>query len=387
MGLPALKKVSSVGLLANTISPMGIDFGVGSLKVLQIGMGEPPSLVAAACVETPDEVLADHAKRLEFQADALLKLVRSGGFKSKRAICSIPSTQMFCKHLQLAKGEDIAAQVAAAIPAQLGCHPDALTYRHIVAGEVTVGGVVKQEVICFAVPRELIRRIMEALKACKLEPVGIQPACLATVRSFDPMTRRDSDQDLVSLYLDIGAGSTNCMISHGRELVFMKTLHIGGRHLDEYAAQQMRCSVQWARSHRLATEHLVPGNPAQASAPAASAAPSEGGPAPASGGSTAQLNLAEPLETLTDEILMCLRYHESVFPGKRPGRVVFVGGEARHRGLCTFIAKRLRIPAQVADPLARMARTGNEPCKNLDLSVPQPGWAVSLGLCLSPADL
>src|SRR5688572_3438512 len=89
MGFPALKKVSSVGLLANTVSPLGIDFGVGSLKVLQVGLGEPPTMTAAACVETPDEILADHAKRLEFQSEALLRLVKSGGFKSKRAICSI----------------------------------------------------------------------------------------------------------------------------------------------------------------------------------------------------------------------------------------------------------------------------------------------------------
>ncbi len=383
MGFPALKKVSSVGLLANTVSPLGIDFGVGSLKVLQIGMSEPPTMIAAACVETPDEVLADHAKRLEFQTEALQRLVKSGGFKSKRAICSIPSTQMFCKHLQLTKsGEDVGAQVASVIPSQLGCHPDALTYRHIVAGDVTVGGAAKQEVICFAVPRELIRRIMEALKACKLEPVGIQPPSLATVRSFDPVTRRDTDQELVSLYLDIGAGSTNCMIAHGRELVFMKTLHVGGRHLDEYAAQQMRSSIQWARSHRLATEELVPVAGAPAPTPEPRANPAPGAPT-----GTAQLNLTEPLETLSDEILMCLRYHESVFPGQKPARVVFVGGEARHRGLCTFIARRLRIPAQVADPLARLSRTGSEPCKNLDLSVPQPGWAVALGLCLSPADL
>jgi Tfp pilus assembly PilM family ATPase len=329
-------------------------------------------------VETPEEVLTDHAKRLEFQTQALQRLVKAGGFKNKRAICSIPATQMFCKHLQLAKsGEDVASQVAATIPAQLGCHPEALTYRHIVAGDVTVGGVQKQEVICLAVPRELIRRLMEALKSCRLEPVGIQPACLATVRSFDPVTRRDGDQQMASLYLDIGVGSTNCMIAHGRELVFMKTLHVGGRALDEYAAGQMRCSVQWARSHRISTEQLVP-----APTPASDAE----APAPEAKGTPA-LNLAEPLESLTEEILMCLRYHEAVFPGRRPARVVFVGGESRHRGLCQHIARRLRIPAQVADPLARLSRTGNEPAKDVDLGVTQPGWAVAVGLCLSPADL
>jgi Tfp pilus assembly PilM family ATPase len=139
----------------------------------------------------------------------------------------------------------------------------------------------------------------------------------------------------------------------------------------------MRCSLQWARSHRLGSEHLVP--------PGRNAA-AAGGPEGGEGAATTELNLSEPLETLTDEILMCLRYHESVFGG-RPSRVVFVGGEARHRGLCQHIAKRLRIPAQVADPLARLARTGSEPCKDVDLGVPQPGWAVAMGLCMSPADL
>lgn len=383
MGFPTLRKVSSVGLLTNTISPVGIDFGVGSLKVLQIGNGEPPSLIAGACIETPDEIVADHAKRLEFQAQALQRIVKGGGFKNKRAICSIPATQMFCKHLQLNKtGEDLATQAAAIIPSQLGCHPDALTYRHIIAGDVTVGGAAKQEVICFAVPREIIRRIMDILKMCKLEPVGIQPSSLAAVRSFDPLTRREDDAKLVSLYLDIGAGSTNCMIAHGRNLVFMKTLHFGGRHLDEYAAQQMRCSVAWARAHRLATEQLVP-TPGAAAAPAATVAVDQ----PGAPKNNVELNLAEPIETLTDEILMCLRYHDTVFPGQRPTRSVFVGGEARHRGLCQHIAKRLRIPAQVADPLARLSRNGSEPCKDLDLNVAQPGWAVALGLCLSQADL
>ena len=84
---------------------------------------------------------------------------------------------------------------------------------------------------------------------------------------------------------------------------------------------------------------------------------------------------------------MRLRYHDSQFPGKRVDRAMFVGGEARHRGLCQAVARALRLPAQMADPLARIARTGAEPALGVDLKQPQPGWAVALGLCLSPTDL
>jgi Tfp pilus assembly PilM family ATPase len=84
---------------------------------------------------------------------------------------------------------------------------------------------------------------------------------------------------------------------------------------------------------------------------------------------------------------MCLRHHESVFPDRKINRAIFVGGEARHLGLCQHIAKALRLPAQVADPMAGVSRTGNEPTVGVDFSTPQPGWATALGLALSPTDL
>lgn len=84
---------------------------------------------------------------------------------------------------------------------------------------------------------------------------------------------------------------------------------------------------------------------------------------------------------------MCLRYHASLFPGRRVERAIFVGGEARHIALCQHVARVLRLPARVADPLAHVARAGKEPCRNIDFSVAQPGWAVPYGLGLCPADL
>src|ERR1051326_8805585 len=98
-------------------------------------------------------------------------------------------------------------------------------------------------------------------------------------------------------------------------------------------------------------------------------------------------DLSEPLEILTDEISMSLRYHESIFPDRKIDRAIFIGGEARHLGLCQHIARTLKLPAQVADPLAGVARTGDEPTLGVNFSEPQPGWATALGLCMSPTDL
>jgi len=232
------------------------------------------------------------------------------------------------------------------------------------------------------------------------------------VRAFDHITKRDGNINVTTLYLDLGAGSTKVMIAHGRQLVFARLIDVGGRHLDELAAKQLDCGLAEARAARLSLElkatpvAVAAGGPtgdeAVAAAEAASGTNSDrraGDTAPAKGfgGNLLEqervhvapepVRLDEPLEILVDEVQVCLRYHASQFPGRKIDRAVFVGGESRHRGLCQHIARGLRLPAQTADPLAWIARTGLEPANGVDMKQPQPGWAVPIGLCLSPTDL
>jgi len=107
----------------------------------------------------------------------------------------------------------------------------------------------------------------------------------------------------------------------------------------------------------------------------------------ASEGGNGRADLTEPLEILAEEVQMSVRYHDSLFPGRGVDRLVMLGGECRAKAMCRHLAKVLRLPAQLADPMARVARTGKEPTSGVDFREPQPGWAVPLGLCVSPTDL
>lgn len=408
--LGRLKKIN----LLNTGYPVAVDFGVSALKVLHIAPGEGDKglkLVCAAMVETPDDIAGDHTKRVAFQAAELLKLSKQLELKGKRAVCGIPAVQTFCKHMQFPKSDatPVAALVKAAVPTQVGCHPEALLYRHV---EVpTAGTSGKNEVICLAASRELVTRLMGALSAAKMEPVGIHPEFHAMLRAFTVGVAADGQEaDGATLYLDLGAGATKVVIAHGPAMVFAKTVTLGGRHMDQALSRGLKCSVAEARAKRLAAKVLTSAPSAPASRPvdgedagggmamlSAAMAKHEGGgeAAPAASAAVADragppadgVDLSAQLETLTDEVAMCLRYHESLFPGKRVGRAVLVGGEARHRGLCQAVARAIRLPTQIADPLARVARTGSEPCIGTVMVGSQPGWTVALGLCVSPTDL
>jgi type IV pilus assembly protein PilM len=432
MGLFSLGKVRSAAMqtLSGATLPVAIDFGASGLKLLQLHSGagaEPPQLVCAAMLETPDALLSDPAKRLLFQFQALPRLVKSAGFRGKRAVCAIPAGQTFIKHMQFPKGDaGLIDLVGAAIPVALGCPAESLVLRHYVVEGASAGG--KQEVVCMAAARDFVERMMAAVRESRLECVGIHPECVATIKAFEHINRRAGDEQVATLYLDLAAGTTKVWIARGSALVFAKTIALGGHDLDTTVARAMDWDLATARMRRLAAGAPVspaarPMSPAEASASRqadaqarAGSAGGDAGVAPAESAAGAvvaddrragrvapgltvpvseqaaadvapgEYDLDGVLEVLTDEVAMCLRYFESIFPGRRVDRAVFFGGEARHRGLCQLIARRVRLPAHVADPLARMNRAGGESVVGVDFSTPQPGWTVPFGLSLCPTD-
>lgn len=437
MFLSPFGKVKNAALnsLQGATLPIAIDFGAGSLKVLQLQSGDPPQLIAAALLPTPDALMDDPAKRFAFQFQALPKLIKSVAFKGKRAVVSLPAAQLFCKHLQLPRTESVPVSelVENAVPAILECPQQALVYRHVVvdgaqpcgqtsgsvgalAGDKGLGASgPKQEVICLAASRDMVGRMLQACKDAKLELVGMQPEFFCTLRAFEHLSRRADDAGVSTIYIDVGLGTTKIIIENAGKLVFAKSIQLGGIDLDKAAAHMLNCALGAAHQRRieaLGRDRVRSVRPAQTVAAARSrrTGPAEDGhgpavaddrrsglPAPMLGSDLTQLplepvsgidiDLSESLEILEDEIAMCVRYYESIFPGRKIARAVFLGGESLHRGLCQHVARRLRLPAQLADPLASIARTGDEPAVNVDFSLQQPGWAVPLGLSLLPTDL
>lgn len=408
------------GMMNSSAAPIAIEFGVGSLKALQLMPGDPPSLVAAACLETPEDVRRDHDARLTYQCENVGKLLKGAGFKGKRVICSIPAPFTLVQHIQVQKSEgvNLSDQVMGHLQSQLQCDPTRVVARHVEVGDVHRAGGSRTEVICFAVARDMVMRIMNALRTAKFEVIGIHSEHIALARAFDHVTKRASDSELTSMYLDLGVGTTKIVLAHGRDIVFAKTIHVAGVDLDGAIARELKCDLAEARARRLAMGRDMPATakpkPLASSAPmkgaskSAAAHGADGGEGPTLAviedrrvgapavGMTAPVDkvdvaIEKPLEgptnALAGEVSMCLRYHERLFPDRPVSRAVFVGGEARDLALCQRIAKLLRVPAQIADPLTCVQKTGKEPMRHIDLGAPQPGWTVPFGLSFAPRNL
>lgn len=372
----------ALGMLKTTTPPIAVDFGASAMKVLQITPGERPTLIAASCVETPTELLADPLARLEFQLEALPGVIKKGKFRGRRLIISAPSSQTWVQHLQVqrADGANLGQLVATQLQTQTGHDPSTLVIRHYEVCETQRGSSTRTETICIATRRGLVLRMLETLRSHKMEVVGVHSEHIALSNAL-PMLTKDEG---ATVLLDLGYSTSKLMINHGAKPVFAKTIEIAGHSMDELASEQLGCGLTAARTRRLRAECLVGGNNSGSVAESATAV----APAPGTEARENDLDLSEQIEALTDEISMCVRYHNALFPDVPAARAVFVGGETRHEGLGRELAQALRLSAHVADPMAAIGGVGEKGrAINIDLTEGQPGWALPLGLCLSPTDV
>jgi cell division ATPase FtsA len=242
---------------------------------------------------------------------------------------------------------------------------------------------------------------------------------------------------MVNCFLDIGSCASRAIISRGNQIYFARAIPVGGEHFNKATAHALRISMEEAKLLRIKLCHAQPAldehrektTVIQAPQPSTTspsgeldnsfallgaglqaatrqakesaelrAAVQAAGPVatpptpvdPALGELAEQAKLveqalAEPLHKMIEELDLCRRYYESTFPSHPVQRLIFVGGEARQRGLCQHIARQMGLAAQVGDPLVRMGRVSEIGIESgIDRRQPQPGWAVAIGLSLGP---
>jgi type IV pilus assembly protein PilM len=360
-------------------SPIAIDFGSSSVKLLQITPGENPSIMAAVGLRVPDSIRLDRDGRVDYFEKQLPRMLRKGGFKGRRVICSIPSADTLVQHLQLSASDAMAREetVKAQVASQMHVSPHNLVVQTYDVAEVTRDGQSLSEIICFAIPRDAVMKYVELLNRCKLETVGVHSEVIGMVRAFDHLQPPPDQPTVSTLFVDVGWGSTKVAVTHDAQIVFARCIHIGGRHLDERLAERLGCDLASARAQRISEQVLASGGGAGRKGSAAVATDEGAG----------DTEVTEIAHSLAEELSMCVRYHHSLFRNQKIDRIIFLGGEARNIELCQTVAKELRLPAQLGDPLTRFEHKRSLRTPGLSLGQPQPGWAVPCGLCTAPTDL
>lgn len=367
-------------------APVGVDFGTETLRMAQVQTVEGEyCLTGAACTQIPASARKDTTARMQFLSESCRNTFAKGKFAGRQIVIGIPAPLMHVVHLRVPKMDEESLKKALPweLKGKVPIEPSKALLRHVVAGEIFQDQEAKVELIVMVVQRDTVGQFIRIAEAAKLEVIGLEPEPKAILDCFRSIFRRKADMDPTTMYIDIGFSGTRVMVSYGDSLQFLRFIPIGGDQFNYAASVALKVPVHEARLRRIQqaeTQELDPG-----SGPMASVDPILD---PMMAKRLAERGIIEeacrdPLERLLSEIELCRRYYEATFPNRQIDRIVFVGGEGMQKSLCKQIAKRLGIAAQLGDPMVRLGRMSKVTAESgLDVSKPQPAWAVAVGLSI-----
>ncbi len=339
---------------------IGIDVGSRSVKLLQLS-ADHSHVVACARQELPADVSNDPANRAAQLAAAIEKARKQQNFRGRKAVLCLGGSDLYAQNIRVQKTSPaemekaVRQEAAGKLPFPLA----EAEMRFVDAGDVRQGDLVKRELILLACHRPVLAELLKTIEASGLQPAAVDVEPAALLRCYVKQFRRDADRTQRAMFAHFGQTCTVVVIARGEEALFVKYLEIGGRHLDEALARNLKMDMAEATSLRRnhGDRRVEQQDPEIARTVAEATRP--------------------VVERLASELSLCTRYHNVTFRGQALARVVIGGGEATAE-LVEALSGRLETKCELGDPL-----------RSLD-SPAQGGrkgqWDIAAGLALHDAE-
>lgn len=366
--------MTSFRIIPSRALPIGIDLSSTGAKLLQLRRtGGKVAVLDALRVELPVTTeIVDPSKRLTDIIDAIRRRFPLANFRGRRCVIGVGRDVLRIRSIRQPRMPEDEADRAIRLeaPDRLGFSPsDQVEIGWIRAGEVRQSDQLRDEVIAVGAETELLESLVDSCIAIGLRPITIEPSFMSSARCFDRAGRREDDEAISRVLLDIGFGSTDLLVLRGSSIVFYKALKVGGRRMNTLVAE--RLGVSEADAADLRQRRIQPvSRRAQRSHDDRS--------------EQAIFEAIRPVaDELTREVSMCLRYYAVSFTGPRPSFVLMIGGDAGEPRLAEHVARGIGLPTRVGCPLEGVALAGS--LLGMEDSA-LSGWAAAVGLSLCGAN-
>ncbi|MCL2700923.1 MAG: pilus assembly protein PilM [Phycisphaerae bacterium] len=370
-----------LGFLKNRCEPIALDIGGDSIKLLQMQrVGGVLSIRAGARWRFPDIPAADVRQRRDLAVVAVREMLAHNGFRGHRVVSSLSMANLHIKNIRMPAMTDSQLTSALALEAQErfelpDIKPDQMGYLN--AGEVRQGADIRNEIILMGVPNGVVEDHLALLDDMGLSPEHIEAEPVALFRGMTRFFRRQDDEQVVSVVVDVGVSATRVIVARGRRIVFLKSIDIGGRRFTEVVGAHLNLSYVEASELRMRVMKE------QSRQPRANTNEPELSPEQRDSKDSLRWSMFDAIrgevESLAKEIALCLRYCSVTFRGLRFVTVTFTGGEAYEPALRELIGQHLNLPCVIGQPLRGVDVSG------LDLGNRRghlAEWAVCTGLAM-----
>jgi type IV pilus assembly protein PilM len=242
--------------MAVPIGVWGIDLGQCALKALRVEL-QDGQVVATAFdyVEYPKILSQPDADPDQLTREALDKFLSRNTLRGDTVAISVPGQSGLARFVKLPPVEEkkIADIVKFEAKQQIPFNLDEVVwdFQKISAGMVTDGFALDTEIGLFAMKRELVYRYLQHFRDVNVEVHVVQmaPLCLCNYVSYDLLGQepeQDTEATEVSgkkasiVALDIGADSSNLVVTDGQRIIWQRPIPLGGNHFTRALTKELK---------------------------------------------------------------------------------------------------------------------------------------------------
>lgn len=308
---------------------VALDIGTNFIKLVQLEVTSTGAkLLNAGLVEIGHDPSATDEERKTKTAEAIQRLLKERHIKAKRVILAVPGQSVISRFLRLPPGSEnkvdriIEYEARHQIPLPL--------YKMVIDHQVLSQGKWGVDVVLLAIKEEIVDDYLDTIGSVGLTPEVVDVSSLALFNSLS--FGQEPKADEVIALINIGATTTDLCIQKGKMLSFTRSIPIGGNALTE--ALCTRLGIDFLKAERLkmvtiSAETVVENEEAR--------------------------QILETVDSFLKDLLAGIRHSFDFYqsqPGGAPAnRIVLSGGGAKLKGLDGFLAQKLKLPVEVANPL------------------------------------
>jgi type IV pilus assembly protein PilM len=314
---------------------IGLDISSSSVKLVELGRNNDGGYVLERCAVEPLEkgwITDGNVEKFEEVADAIRRVVKKSGTKTKNVAMSLPASAVITKKIVLPGGmsdNELELQVEGEANQYIPFSLDEVSLDFCVVGPSSnsAGDV---EVLIAASRREKVQDRQGLAEAAGLKPVVVDvesyASRLATGRLIEGLPNKGADI-MVALF-EVGAMTTSMQVIRNDEVLYDRDQAFGGAQLTQLIVRQYGFSPEEAETKKRSGE--LPED--------------------------YESGVLRPfVENLAQEIGRALQFFFTSTPYNRVDYVMLAGGSSSLPGLTEAVTAHTTFACQVLNPFEGMA--------------------------------
>jgi len=372
---PSAEKSRSRSRSRAATTVVGLDIQPGYVTAVQVRVNGSISVQRAVGAPLPPDTVRE-GEVIDGQAlSQTLRELFAGARLDRRVRVGVANQRTVLRTLDLppiSDGKELATAVRFQAEDQIPMPLDSAVLDYQIVGEVQTPSGTRQRVIVVAAQKEMVERLLAAVRGAGLRPEGIDLSAFALIRSL----HRDDEQHAGRvLYLNVG-GLTNMAIAEGTACRFTRVASGGLESMATHVAERNGIPLERARELLAAVDLGTPAGGAtlaqgedptpvdelDAQADAGDAPPQGASDADAPTESFDEPNRPEPeidvrpvllagVREIAGEVRNSLDFHRSQEGGGEVASVVLSGAALQIAGFADALRSELSVPVhtQVVD--------------------------------------